>query len=70
MEVGNVYQAKNEIQMQAKGMHRWTKICRNKWPLMKNYKSFWKRPKELNLSIMIMFSQKTMCTRSIILYFR
>jgi hypothetical protein len=37
-----------------KGSQRWIKIYRGKWFLMKNYKLFWRRPRELSLLIMIM----------------
>jgi hypothetical protein len=53
-----------------RSMHRWTKICRCRWPLMKNYKIFKKRLKELNLLIMIVSSQKIMSIRNKIFCFR
>jgi hypothetical protein len=52
------------------GMHKCAKLCRNKWLLMKNYKSFWKRPREFNLLIMMVFSWRIMSIRSRLLYFK
>jgi hypothetical protein len=37
MEVENVYHANNEIQRQVdQKHHKWIKIYRRKWPLMRN----------------------------------
>jgi hypothetical protein len=49
-----------------KGMHKWIENCRSKWFFKKNYISFWKRLRELNLSIMIVSSHKTVSIKSII----
>ncbi len=67
MEVGNVYRANNEYKGKLIiGMHKWIKIWRSIWPLMKNYKSSWSRLGELSLLIMIVPSHRTVSIRSII----
>jgi hypothetical protein len=38
-----------------RGRKKWTKICNDKWFLMKCCRKFWRRPRELSPSIMTMF---------------
>jgi hypothetical protein len=41
MDIGNVCKAKNDIKgNMTKGLHKWTKNCKSKWPLMKSCKNF------------------------------
>jgi hypothetical protein len=70
MEVGNVYRTNNEYKGKLIiGMHKWIEIWRSRWPLIKNYKSFWSRLGELRLLIMIVSSHRTMSIRNIITLF-
>jgi hypothetical protein len=53
-----------------KGRQKWTEICNDKWFLMKGCRKFWRRPRELSPSIMTMFKDKIMNSRSNIVCFR
>ncbi len=50
--------------------YKWTETYRGRWLLMKGYNKFWNRPRESNLSTMIMSSKITMNSRNNIVCLR
>jgi hypothetical protein len=52
-----------------RGRQRWIEIYKGRWLLMKGCSKFWSRPRESNLSIMIMSSKKIMNLKNNIICF-
>ncbi len=70
MDIGNVYQTKNEVQRLSNESHaKMDKILQRKWLLLKNCKKFQRRPRGSRLSVKIMSLGGEMNSRSNILYF-
>ncbi len=55
VDIGNVYQFRNDIHKQS---NLWTKIYKSRWFFTKGWRKFWKRPKELNVLIKTMSWEK------------